>query len=164
MKATTIITIAPLLAASGSFAFVPSSSRQQKVATITSELHMEKNRREVVTAAALLVGIGSLSSQAAFAADIEEFALPSYDSSTGSRLVDISSELETVNKQTLTRAKAKREYKDNSAEKLEADALRNSEKEGSSLFDSMIGSAEADKKARLEAEKAEARANRWKTF
>jgi hypothetical protein len=42
---------------------------------------------------------------------------------------------------------------------LEADALRKAEKNGSSLFDSMIGELAKEQKARIEAEKAKARAN-----
>ena len=65
----------------------------------------------------------------------------------------------------MQQAKAKREYKDNSAEKLEADELRKLEKEGaSSLLDSLVSQSDLDRKAQIEAEKAESRANRWKTF
>ena len=95
---------------------------------------------------------------------IDKFTLPSYDSAKGSTLIDINSDLETVNKRTLAQAKSNRETEDKSAEKLEADALRKAEKDGSSLFDSMIGESAKEAKARIEAEKAESRANRWKTF
>ena len=165
--------------------FVPlSSSHQSK----TTALHVEKNGVAVAVAAStILVGLG-ISAQAAFAddtsiqqlqpqnyspaissstviAEVDQFSLPSYDSSKGSTLIDISSDLETVNKKTLQQAKAKREYKDNSAEKLEADELRKLEKEGaSSLLDSMLSQSDLDRKAQIEAEKAESRANRWKTF
>ena len=64
----------------------------------------------------------------------------------------------------MSTTKAKREYKDNSVEKVEADSLRVAEKDGGSLLDSLLGSADSDRKAVLEAEKAESRANRWKTF
>jgi hypothetical protein len=95
---------------------------------------------------------------------IDKFTLPSYDAAKGSTLIDINSDLETVNKRTLAQAKSKRETEDKSVEKLEADALRKAEKDGSSLFDSMIGESAKEAKARIEAEKAESRANRWKTF
>jgi hypothetical protein len=95
---------------------------------------------------------------------IDKFTLPSYDAAKGSTLIDINSDLETVNKRTLAQAKSKREREDKSVEKLEADALRKAEKDGSSLFDSMIGESAKEAKARIEAEKAESRANRWKTF
>jgi len=95
---------------------------------------------------------------------IDKFTLPSYDAAKGSTLIDINSDLETVNKRTLAQAKSNRETEDKSAEKLEADALRKAEKDGSSLFDSMIGESAKEAKARIEAEKAESRANRWKTF
>ena len=95
---------------------------------------------------------------------IDKFTLPSYDAAKGSTLIDINSDLETVNKRTLSQAKSKREVEDKSADKLEADALRKAEKDGSSLFDSMIGESAKEAKARIEAEKAENRANRWKTF
>lgn len=95
---------------------------------------------------------------------IDKFSLPSYDAAKGSTLIDINSDLETVNKRTLAQAKSNRETEDKSAEKLEADALRKAEKDGSSLFDSMIGESAKEAKARIEAEKAESRANRWKTF
>ena len=49
-------------------------------------------------------------------------------------------------------------------EESKADQLRKAEKDGSSLLDSMIGQSELDRKARIEAEKAETRANRWNTF
>jgi hypothetical protein len=94
----------------------------------------------------------------------DKFTLPSYDAAKGSTLIDINSDLETVNKRTLAQAKSNRETEDKSAEKLEADALRKAEKDGSSLFDSMIGESAKEAKARIEAEKAESRANRWKTF
>ena len=97
-------------------------------------------------------------------ADIDAFSLPSYDSSKGSTLIDISSDVDKVNKKVLSQAKAKREYVDTSAEKLEADALRKAEKDGSSLLDSMVSQSDLDKRARVEAEIAESRANRWKTF
>ena len=106
----------------------------------------------------------AVASSSTVVAEIEKFTLPSYDSSKGSVLIDISSDLETVNKKTMSLAKERREKPDTSAEKLQADELRRAEKDGSSLLDSLLGEAEMDRKARIEAEKAEARANRWKTF
>lgn len=180
------------LLAQEALSFVPST--QPKAATTTALQAENNHSGNAVAAAAattLLTGLSLLSSQAAVANDdasffqqqqqqyatsissstitvaeieIEQFTLPSYDSSKGTRLIDLSSEVETVNKKTLATAKAKREYTDKSAEKLEADALRRAEKEGGSLLDSMLGSAEKDNKAAIEAEKAESRANRWKTF
>ena len=180
-----------LVASSQANAFVPSSSSSHQ--SKTTSLNAEKqNKNGLVVAAATastsLVGL-AISAQAAFAddtsiqqqlqpqhylpaissstviAEVDQFSLPSYDSSKGSTLIDISSDLETVNKKTMQQAKAKREYKDNSAEKLEADELRKLEKEGaSSLLDSMVSQSDSDRKAQIEAEKAESRANRWKTF
>ena len=180
MKVSTVLA-APLLV-QGALAFVPSSSHQPK---LSMALQAEKNQSNniVAAASACLLGLG-LSIQAADAsildqqqylsspaissstmvAEIEQFSLPSYDSSKGTRLIDLNDEVASVNKKTMATAKAKREYTDTSAEKLEADALRKAEKDGGSLLDSMLGSAESDRKAAIEAEKAETRANRWKTF
>jgi hypothetical protein len=44
------------------------------------------------------------------------------------------------------------------------DELRRKEKEDNSLFESMTKQSDVEKKARIEAEKAESRANRWNTF
>jgi hypothetical protein len=185
MKISAIIIPASLLAP-GAIAFVPSSQHQR---TMTTVLQAEKKHAGAITAiSACALGLG-LSVQAAFAndaaileqrseyhysmsvaststivAEIDKFTLPSYDAAKGSTLIDISGDLDTVNKKTLAQAKARREFSDQSAEKLEADALRKAEKDGSSLFDSMIGESAKEQKARIEAEKAEARANRWKTF
>lgn len=188
MKLSTVILTAPLLA-NEALAFVPSNSPRYE-STPTMALQAEKKHNVVgVGAAACLAGLG-LSAQAAFAvgdatfqqqrptdhysaaaissstivAEIDQFSLPSYDASKGSKLIDLNGEVENVNKQTMAKAKARREYVDNSAEKLEADALRRAEKEGGSLLNSMIGQSDLDKKAMIEAEKAESRANRWKTF
>ena len=177
-----------LVASQANAFFVPSSSSHQSK---TTALNVEKENKNdgvvAVAASTILVGLG-ISAQAAFAddtyiqqlqpqhysptissstviAEVDQFSLPSYDSSKGSTLIDISSDLEKVNKKTLQQAKAKREYKDNSAEKLEADELRKLEKEGaSSLLDSLVSQSDLDRKAQIEAEKAESRANRWKTF
>jgi len=170
--------VAPLLVHQA-LAFVPS---QQPIVSNTS-LQAQKQNNVAAAASACLLGFG-LSVQAAFAIDapvlpqqeylspavssstvvaqLEQFSLPSYDSSKG--LMDINDEVATVNKKTMQTAKEKREATDKSAEKLEADALRKAEKEGGSLLDSMLGTAEVDRKAVIEAEKAESRANRWKTF
>lgn len=180
--------LAPLLAP-GALAFVLPSAHQSTVTTAT-ELQAMKLSTATYVAASVILGIG-LSAQATFAnandmpttlaqqpqyystavassstvvAEIEKFTLPSYDSSKGSVLIDISSDLETVNKKTMSLAKERREKTDTSAEKLQADELRRAEKDGSSLLDSLLGESEMDRKARIEAEKAEARANRWKTF
>jgi len=97
-------------------------------------------------------------------ASIDEFSLPSYDSSKGTSLIDLNDEVAIINKKKAADAKAKREYVDKSAEKIGMDELRRAEKDGSSLLDSLASNAEAERKARIEAEKAETRANRWKTF
>jgi hypothetical protein len=184
MKFSAIVPLATLLAPMA-HAFVPSSPHQTKV---TTALQAEKKHAGAMTTiSACALGLG-FSVKAAFASDavildqqpqyystsvissstivaeIDKFTLPSYDAAKGSTLIDISGDLESVNKKTLAQAKARREYEDQSAEKLEADALRKAEKDGSSLFDSMIGESGKEQKARIEAEKAEARANRWKTF
>lgn len=181
MKFTAAI-LAPLLAHEA-FAFVPSSSHQPKTSTA---LQAEKHTNIATAAAACLLGLG-LSAQAAFATDIpqqqdqfqyfstaissstivaeiDQFSLPSYDSSKGARIIDMSGELDNVNKKILSTAKGNREKVDKSADKLEADALRAAEKDGGSLLDSLVGQSDKDKLARIEAEKAESRANRWKTF
>jgi hypothetical protein len=105
-----------------------------------------------------------LSSSTVVLAEIEKFTLPSYDASKGSVLIDISSDLQTVNKKTMTLAKERREKTDTSAEKLQADEMRRAEKDGSSLLESLLGESDLDRRARIEAEKAETRANRWNTF
>jgi len=175
-----------ILLAPGALAFVAPPPCETKVTT--TALQAEKEHAGIVTVvSACALGLG-LSVQAAFAddavilgrqpqyhstsvvssstivAEIDKFTLPSYDAAKGSTLIDISGDLDKVNKKTLANAKARREYADQSAEKLEADALRKAEKDGSSLFDSMIGESAKEQKARIEAEKAESRANRWKTF
>ena len=172
MKSTVVI-LASLLV-NGCNSFVPSSPQSSK---FTIALHAEKQnnvdsmqttRREALIRGVSAVGAAGLviaaSPNKALAADIEEFALPSYDSSKGSTLMDINSELENINKDTLSKAKSKREYKDTSEQKLEADKLRKAEKDGGSLLDSMVSQSDADKKARVAAEIAESRANRWNTF
>jgi hypothetical protein len=176
----------PTLLAQGALAFVSPSPRRPKA---TTALEAEKERVSATTAvSACALGLGlavqaafaddaavlgqqpqyrhstSVASSATIVAEIDKFTLPSYDAAKGSTLIDISGDLETVNRKTLAQAKARREYADRSAEKLETDALRKAEKDGSSLFDSMIGESAKEQKARIEAEKAEARANRWKTF
>lgn len=181
--------IIPLLAQQA-LAFVPSN---QPEASRTIVLCAEKicgNDAVAAAAATLLAGVSLISTQLAAAnedtmshqqteqyflttgiasststiAELDQFSLPSYDSSKGSKLIDLSSEVETVNKKSLAQAKARREYIDTSAEKLEADKLRLAERDGGSLLESMVGTADRERKAAVEAEKAEARANRWKTF
>ena len=141
-------------------AFVaPSSSNQ----SIKSTALNAKNQNVVAGAAfSALLGLG-LSVQVASAA-IDEFSLPSYDSSKGTSLIDLNDEVATINKKKAADAKAKREYVDNSVEKKSMDELRRAEKDGSSLLDSLASNAETERKARIEADKAETRANRWKTF
>ncbi|KAL3782707.1 hypothetical protein HJC23_012226 [Cyclotella cryptica] len=95
---------------------------------------------------------------------LDQFTLPSYDAAKGSTLIDLNAEVQDVNKKTMATAKAKREYVDQSAEKAEMDELRRIEEEEKKLFESMTKQSDADRKARIEAEKAESRANRWNTF
>lgn len=170
MKSSVVILSSLLV--NGCFAFVPSSPQSSKF-TIALQAEkqnvdssMQTTRRETlirgVSAVAGLVIASSPNN--ALAADIEEFTLPSYDSSKGTTLIDINSELGNINKDTLSKAKSKREYKDTSEQKLEADKLRKAEKDGGSLLDSMVSQSDADKKARVAAEIAESRANRWNTF
>jgi C4-dicarboxylate transporter len=116
--------------APGALAFLPASSTQQRATKeIMQSLHATKpsTATTAITAAtaSVMLGIG-LSTQAAFAndaavlelesqyysstsilssstvvlAEIEKFTLPSYDASKGSVLIDISSDLQTVNKKT----------------------------------------------------------------
>ena len=56
------------------------------------------------------------------------------------------------------------QYKDDSANKSEFDKLRAIEAEESKLFESMTKQSDIDKRARVDAEIAESRANRWSTF
>jgi len=49
-------------------------------------------------------------------------------------------------------------------QKLEADEPQKVEKDGSLLFDSMIGESAKEQKGKAEAETAEARAERWKGY
>ena len=165
------VAILASLLVNGGNSFVPSSPQNSKV-TIALQAEkqngdsatMQTTRRETlirgVTAVAGLIAYPNN----AMAADIEEFTLPSYDSSKGTNIIDINSELGNINKDTLSKAKSKREYKDTSEQKLEADKLRKAEKDGGSLLDSMVSQSDADKKARVAAEIAESRANRWNTF
>lgn len=183
------VTIAMLAPVGVAFVSVTSLSSLHRSKTTMALQAMESKHY----LSAIMLGLG-LSTQAAFANDviileqqqqqqqisqsqfsssvivaekvdvIDKFTLPSYDAAKGSTLIDINSDLETVNRRTLAQAKSNRETEDKSAEKLEADALRKAEKDGSSLFDSMIGESAKEAKARIEAEKAESRANRWKTF
>lgn len=95
---------------------------------------------------------------------LDQFTLPSYDSAKGQNLIDFSGEVQDVNRKTQASAKAKREYVDNSAEKTEMEELRRIEADEKKLFESMTKQSELDRKARIEAEKAENRANRWNTF
>ncbi|KAL7432053.1 hypothetical protein ACHAXM_002902 [Skeletonema potamos] len=137
---------------------VPSASNHK------SKTALSAKKQNVVVGAAFsaLLGMG-LSVQVA-TASIDEFSLPSYDSSKGTSLIDLNDEVAIINKKKAADAKAKREYVDKSAEKIGMDELRRAEKDGSSLLDSLASNAEAERKARIEAEKAETRANRWKTF
>ena len=161
------------LLVNGGNAFVPSSTQNSKV-TIALQAEkqngdsatMQTTRRETLIrgVSALAAGLVIASPNIAMAADIEEFTLPSYDSSKGTNIIDINSELGNINKDTLSKAKSKREYKDTSEQKAEADKLRKAEKDGGSLLDSMVSQSESDKKARVAAEIAESRANRWNTF
>ena len=146
---------------SNASAFVAPSSSSQAVKSTALNA---KNNQNVVAGAAFsaLLGLG-LSVQVA-SATIDEFSLPSYDSSKGTSLIDMNDEVEKINKNKRAEAKAKREYVDTSAEKIAMDQLRKAEKDGGSLLDSLTANAEADKRARIDAEIAESRANRWKTF
>mmetsp|Transcript_22943 Transcript_22943/g.39257 ORF Transcript_22943/g.39257 Transcript_22943/m.39257 type:complete len:182 (-) Transcript_22943:304-849(-) len=181
MKFSAAAVMAPVLA-QGVYGFAPSI--QPRVASTALQAEQKQNHFAAASAT-FLVGLGLLSAQPALAntddaflsqqqsttvsssiyvAEIESFTLPSYDSSKGTTLIDLSGEVASVNKKTLQTAKAKREYNDTSEEKRTADALRRAEKEGGSLLDSMIGDAEKAKKEAVAAEIAESRANRWKTF
>lgn len=115
-------------------------------------------------AASALLGLGLSVQVASATASLEEFSLPSYDSSKGTTLIDMSGEVASINKKKVDDAKAKREYVDTSVEKLGMDELRRAEKQGSSLLDSLTAQSDMDRRARIEEEKAETRANRWKTF
>lgn len=145
---------------SNAIAFVAPSSSNQSVKSTA----LNAKSQNVVAGAAFsaLLGLG-LSVQVA-SANIDEFSLPSYDTSKGTSLIDLNDEVEKVNKNKRAEAKAKREYVDTSAEKIEMERLRKAEKDGGSLLESLASNADAEKKARIEAEKAESRANRWKTF
>ncbi|KAL3779611.1 hypothetical protein ACHAWO_004662 [Cyclotella atomus] len=124
---------------------------------------LSASRDNVAAAAALAVGLG-LAQVAGAVTTVDQFTLPSYDSSKGVTVIDLKDEVQDVNKKTMAAAKAKREYKDDSLNKAEFDKLRAIEAEESKLFESMTKQSDADKKARIEMEKAETRANRWNTF
>ena len=143
----------------GALGFAPSAYGNYKSKTA---LHAKKQNVVAGAAFSALLGLG-LSVQLA-SASIDEFSLPSYDSSKGTSLIDLNDEVATINKKKAADAKAKREYVDNSVEKKSMDELRRAEKDGSSLLDSLASNAETERKARIEADKAETRANRWKTF
>lgn len=146
---------------SNASAFVAPLSSSQSVKS--TALNAKKDQNVVAGAAfSALLGLG-LSVQVA-SATIDEFSLPSYDSSKGTSLIDLNDEVEKINKNNQQKQRAKREYVDTSAEKIAMDQLRKAEKDGGSLLDSLTTNAEADKRARIDAEIAESRANRWKTF
>ena len=168
MKSSIVILASLLVNGGNAFVSVPQNSK----VTISLQAEKQNNvdtmqttrRESLIRGVSAVAGLVIASPNIAMAADIEEFTLPSYDSSKGSTLMDINSELENINKDTLSKAKSKREYKDTSEQKLEADKLRKAEKDGGSLLDSMVSQSDADKKARVAAEIAESRANRWNTF
>ena len=190
MKVTTATILTPILLVREAAAFAPPPC--QSVASTTAlraerEQNGNSNFLAATAASALLAGAGVLttaqpgfaidgdfqraqqtqqyqSSSSIYVAEIEQFALPSYDASKGTTLIDLNAEVENVNKKTLSKAKARREYVDTSEEKLEADRLRKEEKDGGSLLGSLVDSAEKQKKEMIAAEIAESRANRWKTF
>jgi len=165
-------------------AFAPIPSSQQSKSTA---LHAEKRHVVAVGTSAFLLGLG-LSAQMALAADtnfdqsqyystnsaitsstimqsaIDEFSLPSYDSAKGQNPIDLTDEVQSVNKKTQAAAKAKREYVDTSKEKMEMDELRRLEKDSDSLFGSMTQASEKQRQEQIKAEIEESRANRWKTF
>ena len=117
MKVSTVLA-APLLV-QGALAFVP-STHQPKI-SMALQAEKKQSNNIVAAASACLLGLG-LSVQVADAsflldqqqaqylspavssstvvAEIEQFALPSYDASTskGSKLIDLNDELSTVNK------------------------------------------------------------------
>ena len=136
----------------------PSSSKR------CTALNAKKQNLFAGVAASTLLGLGLSVQVASASSTLEEFSLPSYDSSKGASLIDMSGEVASINKKKVADAKAKREYVDTSAEKVGMDELRKAEKDGSSLLDSLSAQSDLDRKARIEAEKAETRANRWNTF
>jgi len=157
MKISTAVSALMLSAscAGDAMAFVvtPSSSKR------CTALNAKKQNLFAGVAASTLLGLGLSVQVASASSTLEEFSLPSYDS-----LIDMSGEVASINKKKVADAKAKREYVDTSAEKVGMDELRKAEKDGSSLLDSLTSQSDMDRKARIEAEKAETRANRWKTF
>ena len=183
MKLSTgILAIAAAASTHQAVAFAPSASSQHK----STALRAENRNNVAMGASAFILGLG-LSAQAAFANDasidqykyattsaitsstmtqsaIDQFTLPSYDASKGLDLIDLSSEVDSVNRKTAASEKAKREYNDTSAEKKEMDELRRIEADEKKLFDSMVQESNKDKLKRIAEEKAEARANRYKTF
>lgn len=163
MKISTAVSALMLLVscAGDAMAFVvtqPSSSKR------CTALNAKKQNLFAGVAASTLLGLGLSVQVASASSTLEEFSLPSYDSSKGTSLIDMSGEVASINKKKVADAKAKREYVDTSAEKVGMDELRKAEKDGSSLLDSLTAQSDMDRKARIEQEKAETRANRWKTF
>lgn len=142
-------------------AFAPTASHHSK----SSALQAEKHNNFVTGATAVgafFLGLG-LSAQVA-TASVEGFSLPSYDASKGINLIDMSEDTSSVNTKIQADAKKRREIVDNSAEKAEMEKLRKAEKEGDSLLQMMSKQSDVERKAKIEAEKAETRANRWSTF
>lgn len=159
MKTVVLGSLALLLQQQRTNAFVATSSRGAQ----GTELNVERSRRDAAkTSFFTLVAAAGLPTSAT--AEIDQFSLPSYEQSKGTKLIDLTDEVSIVNKKTMATAKTKREFTDTSANKVDMDSLRQAEKDGSSLLDSLAAQSDVEQRQRIEQEKAESRANRWNTF
>lgn len=71
---------------------------------------LSASRDNFAAAAALAVGLG-LAQVAGAVTTVDQFTLPSYDSSKGVTVIDLKDEVQDVNKKTMAAAKAKREVR-----------------------------------------------------
>eukprot|EP00559_Dactyliosolen_fragilissimus_P004902 CAMPEP_0184869312 /NCGR_PEP_ID=MMETSP0580-20130426/33618_1 /TAXON_ID=1118495 /ORGANISM="Dactyliosolen fragilissimus" /LENGTH=118 /DNA_ID=CAMNT_0027370713 /DNA_START=241 /DNA_END=597 /DNA_ORIENTATION=+ len=96
------------------------------------------------------------------ASETLDFSLPSYDEASKNKIID--PDIESVNKAIMQKAKKDREIVQNTEKEKETRALRKAEKEVSTDLEALLAQAEIERKAKIEKEKEEARANRMNTF
>ena len=93
----------------------------------------------------------------------DPFALPSYESATKNKAIEI--DLEAVNKDILDKAAARRDDKNvDAANNAERIALKKMEAEEEVRLTRMREYAKQEREAAIAKEKAETKANRWNTF
>ncbi|EJK76230.1 hypothetical protein THAOC_02022 [Thalassiosira oceanica] len=146
MKTVVLGSLALLLQQQGTNAFVATSSRGAQ----GTELNVERSRRDAA--------------KTSFFTLVAAAGLPTSATAEIDQLIDLTDEVSIVNKKTMATAKTKREFTDTSANKVDMDSLRQAEKDGSSLLDSLAAQSDVEQRQRIEQEKAESRANRWNTF